>query len=1120
VLGRLSLGTFTGAAIWLALSVSAMAGPVATDDSRYGGLGRVFPDPQAECKSGPCDPGAKGNLGAKTFIGYQEFVDAITYMNKRGDWQRYMEIWPLDGKLGNGAGNARTDVPGNNLPETQLEFDPNAAFVSAGIPRSTLGRLKSDLIVVRVTDESVPDTYKKRYALSLSIHGIERAGAEGGIRAMEDLVTAVTTKALDTAILPKAVKSGAPNFREVLQNTIVYFTFPNPDGWRRGSISIPDGANSGVFFQRYNGNGVDPNRDWADIGFSYRYYSGDSEPETRAFEQFYADVQRKGGPFAGGDDLHGMGHADALSYTLMPHGRHEYDKDLRIREASKRINRAQFEATKWSPLIQDNDKPVGGGVPCTPAVAVFGPCAKVYAQTWGSVYDTINYTTTGTLGDWFDSAIGLNADGIDNEMAFSHLDKNVAFDPHTEQLHVAGNKAIIYAHLSEMLDPPTGKFDALGTKAFVPNRRLKRDEQTAQAPPAGTAPQAPIDGQAAGGTFNFKIKSGPQPSDPAGPDAGKTIFNGGMRIEVTSPNAQGIGSGETTLNVECRAKNAADPQYNGCDTHREPQSASAEDEWILVAQDYNQSPLYLQSGVTASVNRPQSHGNNDKQIEWRVRVGNAGLANVHIEFTHGPAASSGNTGGDPAPNLRAYDVANTDFLTDLNKHMADGAGKFAPIEPVQVLSGQQSLAGIDNLVLSDDPLPGFTGNWGPVGATPANFDFEASPTAPGAYSPTLADDPSTRRPGTYTVKDFEVKADQSAGGVHIRVEWTDTQNDFDMYLYRQIGDKLVLVGQAASEGGTTKYEDIDLSTPLRAGKYQLYVDNWAAPDFRWKGKAEFKPLDPNPPSGDYSTDQRDAWIAKLKEYVQGGGNLVLTDGALRALPGLTGMPVSAVGPSTVYAGQLSFETAPGKDTLKDPLLTAPFTVSQPGSRFNRDTRRQTYEPTPLGFAIQSIDRSGGDASFSHQWDVDRKVFDGVAGGRVVASSADPGTRDARAVHDLVAMGEVKMGKGQVRFVGALLPQPSQEFDHELGIQPYAVTYTGYIVFRNLLATAAEQAAGTRGANYYSSRKPRFLISKRLTRMTLRGTIPVRVSCRATGGCRGTLLIERRKRVIGTKRVNI
>src|SRR6185436_11011279 len=99
--------------------------------------------------------------------------------------------------------------------------------------------------------------FKKRYALSLSIHGIERAGAEGGIRAMEDLVTAATTKRLDSRIVSKAVKADAPRFRDVLQNTIIYFTLPNPDGWRRGSAGPSDQNQSGFFFQRYNGNGVD-----------------------------------------------------------------------------------------------------------------------------------------------------------------------------------------------------------------------------------------------------------------------------------------------------------------------------------------------------------------------------------------------------------------------------------------------------------------------------------------------------------------------------------------------------------------------------------------------------------------------------------------------------------------------------------------------------------------------------------------------------------------------------------------------------------------------------------------------------------------------------------------------
>ena len=52
--------------------------------------------------------------------------------------------------------------------------------------------------MLRVTDETVPDKGKKRMALSLSIHGIERAGVEGGTRAMEDLVTAATAGQLRT----------------------------------------------------------------------------------------------------------------------------------------------------------------------------------------------------------------------------------------------------------------------------------------------------------------------------------------------------------------------------------------------------------------------------------------------------------------------------------------------------------------------------------------------------------------------------------------------------------------------------------------------------------------------------------------------------------------------------------------------------------------------------------------------------------------------------------------------------------------------------------------------------------------------------------------------------------
>jgi hypothetical protein len=53
------------------------------------------------------------------------------------------------------------------------------------------------------------------------------------------------------------------------------------------------------------------------------------------------------------------------------------------------------------------------------------------------------------------------------------------------------------------------------------------------------------------------------------------------------------------------------------------------------------------------------------------------------------------------------------------------------------------------------------------------------------------------------------------------------------------------------------------------------------------------------------------------------------------------------------------------------------------------------------------------------------------------------------VDNVVTLGQIKLGKGVVRIIGALLPQPTQEFDHQEGLEPHAVTYTGYFLVENL-----------------------------------------------------------------------
>ena len=232
------------------------------------------------------------------------------------------------------------------------------------------------------------------------------------------------------------------------------------------------------------------------------------------------------------------------------------------------------------------------------------------------------------------------------------------------------------------------------------------------------------------------------------------------------------------------------------------------------------------------------------------------------------------------------------------------------------------------------------------------------------------------------------------------------------------------------------WEEIDIKERVPTGKYELYVDNFAAADPTWTGKMTFKQLVITNPPTDYTDEERKQWFAKVREWVEAGGNLVLTDGALRALADL--VPASfdegAIAKATVYAGQITFARAAGQSTVKDPLAQNPVTLEQPGARFNLGNRRQTFEPTPLGFAIQQDVRGNDDTSFSQQFDVNRQSWE-LAGGRVAGTSVDSGARNAAPVYNRVTLGELKLGNGQIRIAGALLPQPSTEHNHPLGVEP-------------------------------------------------------------------------------------
>jgi len=205
---------------------------------------------------------------------------------------------------------------------------------------------------------------------------------------------------------------------------------------------------------------------------------------------------------------------------------------------------------------------------------------------------------------------------------------------------------------------------------------------------------------------------------------------------------------------------------------------------------------------------------------------------------------------------------------------------------------------------------------------------------------------------------------------------------------------------------------------------------------------------------------------RLRAWVRGGGNLILTDSALRDLPEFADVDATDIASRIQYVGQVSFakaDASDGADTIKDPLLTTPVTVAQDGARFNSNLRRQTYEPTPLGYSIQYTDPAEGNVGDDHAtspaWDTARATFE-KAGGRTAATGVEGGDTGEAALLDRTAMGEVEYGKGKVRFLGALLPQPTERYAHDFGLEPYALTYTGHILLRNLLQTPAVPVKST------------------------------------------------------------
>jgi hypothetical protein len=921
---------------------AAEATPVADRDEAYAALGRVFPDPHG-CLDGSiptASPHAKGDVCAVQFIQWDEALAGLAYLEER--FGRYVELI--------------------NLAEEDFEDHPELSaedFESAGIAREDLSRDQRDLYVAKVTDResATPEADREHFVYSLSIHGIERAGLEGGLRAVEDLATWAACENSDAPegvdceseldgqdarrLLDPFDEEGlSPTAGAALHDGVLLFTLSNPDGWVRGDYS-----EGGAFYQRFNGNGMDLNRDWPTVGYTDSAYESWSEPETRGFGKWLQHVADEGtseGRFAGGIDLHGMVTANSLSYTLLGAGQKDYRKNAVSVDTASLMWADAEERLTWSPHVARQDE-CPGPVP-EPFFGEGRTQGPMCTVQWGTVWDTIEYQITGGMGDWIDNPeIGLGGVGINNEMALSHLAPNNIFDPGIVQLQVEGNKSLIYSQVTALLGDDAATYEAGGKIAYIDDEsRVSSDGEGLETPPdvEGLDPQEPIEGIEAIGAQGFEFTvQGPQ----------EDVHNPGMTIQATFTNIRGIGAGSAaTLILD----------YCG----------PAE-------------------GQEMALTHQHSHEHDVRALLGSDEGGDDLQARHPHSFLHRETPVDPHQWGQPHVAQSSYgfaddDEENTQDCEEVARHHSGG--------PLYLDSGAQ--------IALNRPQPGV-------------YKIRSNPARVGAtsYEVTFTDDEAI--PGWDEQAPYDVSR-------------TDFFEDLNAYVD---GDELVGVGV-----------DEVIADPSVLQRFDSVV---IADRFASQPRDE----DGNEPAYD------EAYVQALRDFAESGGNLVLTDGALAGLGTLVEDLEGAVSRGVFYAGYVDLND--GEEPTFD---SHPMTedLQQDGTASGRQTlggeeyhdRRQTYEPVPTGYLVgaPASCNSGCDAPV---WVVDEDAWRD-AGGQHLGRSFVRGGPDDSTGWEGVSLGELELGDGVVRIIGALLPEPTQDNFHPYGLASYGLTYTGYQLFEN------------------------------------------------------------------------
>ena len=297
---------------------------------------------------------------------------------------------------------------------------------------------------VLLTDETVPDSKKKKLLVVSSIHGNEVGGREGAVRCIEDMV--------DERFL-----ANEKWVKKVLDKYVIHFLFPNPDGWVAGDITGTEGA--GVSSTRANDAGLDLNRQFPVTGYINRANRTGSQPEAKDITSALFGTAKKRDDWYLGIDNHGQGPDEYAAAGLQIVGQFNYQKSETLARFADGITGEMRNYNVLDTLGTLNDA----------SGQDIGP------YHWGTLYDMLGYSASGSLIDYYNTATKTDGWGFATKLTVGSEVNMAAHGGLLNQVYVDSIRAINYTMFKQAIQPKRFTYKIEGKAAYVFDRQIVTD---------------------------------------------------------------------------------------------------------------------------------------------------------------------------------------------------------------------------------------------------------------------------------------------------------------------------------------------------------------------------------------------------------------------------------------------------------------------------------------------------------------------------------------------------------------------------------------------------------------------------------------------------------------------